>query len=189
MFCKNVQIKIASKVDLMEPKKSKSINYYMRSLHRDIGYVAFGLVVVYVLSGIALIYRNTDFLKREVTIERQLKPNLEVGDLGRELRMREVKVTKTEGDVITFQNGTYNKVTGATVYTSKDIIFPFNKFINFHKAISSNATHWFNLVFGFVFLFLAVSSLWMFKPNTRTFRRGMILVVVGIALTLGILLF
>jgi hypothetical protein len=173
----------------MEPKKSKSFNYYMRTLHRDIGFFAFGLVVIYILSGIVLIYRDTDFLKREVTVERQLKPNMEIGDVGKELRMREVKVTKTEGDVITFQNGTYNKTSGAAVFTSKEVMFPFNKFINFHKAISGKATHWFNLVFGFVFLFLAVSSLWMFKANTKTFRRGMILVGVGIVFTVILLLF
>ena len=173
----------------MEFKKSKSINYYMRSLHRDVGYFAFGLVVIYVLSGVALIYRDTDFLKREVVVERQLKPNMEIADVGRELRMREIKVTKTEGDVITFQNGTYNKNTGAAAFIVKDVMFPVNKFINFHKAISSKATHWFNLVFGGVFLFLAVSSLWMFKPNTKTFRRGMILVGVGIVFTVLLLLF
>jgi len=173
----------------MEPKKSKSFNYYMRSLHRDIGFFAFGLVVIYILSGIVLIYRDTDFLKREVTVERQLKPNMEIGDVGKELRMREVKVTKTEGDVISFQNGTYNKTSGAAVFTSKEVMFPLNKFINFHKAISGKATHWFNLVFGLVFLFLAVSSLWMFKANTKTFRRGMILVGVGIVFTVILLLF
>lgn len=173
----------------MELKKSKSINYYMRSLHRDVSYFAFGLVVIYVLSGISLIYRDTNFLKRDVTVERQLKPNLEIGEVGGELRMREVKVTKTEGDVITFQNGTYNKTTGATAFTVKEVMFPINKFINFHKAISSKATHWFNLVFGGVFLFLAISSLWMFKPNTKTFRRGMILVGVGIVFTIVLLLF
>lgn len=173
----------------MEPKKSKSFNYYMRSLHRDIGFFAFGLVVIYILSGIVLIYRDTEFLKREVTVERQLKPNMEIGDVGKELRMREVKVTKTEGDVISFQNGTYNKTSGAAVFTSKEVMFPLNKFINFHKAISGKATHWFNLVFGLVFLFLAVSSLWMFKANTKTFRRGMILVGVGIVFTVILLLF
>ena len=173
----------------MEPKKSKSFNYYMRTLHRDIGFFAFGLVVIYILSGIVLIYRDTDFLKREVTVERQLKPNMEIGDVGKELRMREVKVTKTEGDVISFQNGTYNKTSGAAVFTSKEVMFPLNKFINFHKAISGKATHWFNLFFGLVFLFLAVSSLWMFKANTKTFRRGMILVGVGIVFTVILLLF
>lgn len=173
----------------MEKKTSKSFNYYMRTLHRDIGFFAFGLIVIYILSGIALIYRDTDFLKREVTVERQLKPNMEIGDVGIELRMREVKVTKTEGDVITFQNGTYNKTSGAAVFTSKEVMFPLNKVINFHKAISGKATHWFNLVFGFVFLFLAISSLWMFKANTKTFRRGMILVGVGIVFTVALLLF
>jgi len=173
----------------MEKKASKSFNYYMRTLHRDIGFFAFGLIVIYILSGIVLIYRDTDFLKREVTVERQLKPNMEIGDVGKELRMREVKVTKTEGDVISFQNGTYNKTSGAAVFTSNEVMFPFNKFINFHKAISGKATHWFNLVFGLVFLFLAVSSLWMFKANTKTFRRGMILVGVGIVFTVILLLF
>ncbi len=38
----------------MEPKKSKSFNYYMRTLHRDIGFFAFGLIVIYILSGIVL---------------------------------------------------------------------------------------------------------------------------------------
>ena len=107
----------------MEKKTSKSFNYYMRTLHRDIGFFAFCLIVIYILSGMALIYRDTDFLKREVTVERQLKPNMEIGDVGRELRMREVKVTKTEGDMITFQNGTYNKTSGVAVFTSKEVIF------------------------------------------------------------------
>lgn len=173
----------------MEKKTSKSVNYYMRTLHRDIGFFAFGLVVIYVLSGVALIYRDTDFLKREVTVERKLKPNMVIEDVGKELRLRDFKVTKTEGDMITFQNGTYNKTSGAAVFTSKEVMFPINKFINFHKAISGKATHWFNLVFGIVFLFLAVSSLWMFKANTKTFRRGMILVGVGIVFTIVLLLF
>lgn len=173
----------------MEKKTSKSVNYYMRTLHRDIGFFAFGLVVIYVLSGVALIYRDTDFLKREVKVERKLKPNMVIEDVGKELRLRDFKVTKTEGDMITFQNGTYNKTSGAALFTSKEVMFPINKFINFHKAISGKATHWFNLVFGIVFLFLAVSSLWMFKANTKTFRRGMILVGVGIVFTIVLLLF
>lgn len=170
----------------MEEKK-KSINYYMRSLHRDLGYLAFGLVIIYALSGIVLLYRNTDFLKREVTVERQLKPEMAAEDLGRELRMREFKVTKTEGDVVYFQSGTYNKTTGMAQYKSKEIMPPFNWFVNFHKSISSKAAHLFNLAFGLVFLFLAISSLWMFKPKTKTFKRGMVLTAIGIVLSILIL--
>lgn len=173
----------------MEKKKGKSFNYYMRSLHRDLGYLVFGLVIIYALSGILLLYRNTDFLKKEVKVERQLKPDMAIEDVGKELRMREFKDIRNEGDIIYFQNGTYNKVTGMAVFTSKDVMFPFNKFINFHKAISSNKMHWFNLAFGAIFLFLAVSSLWMFKANTKTFRRGMILTIAGILVSIVLLLF
>lgn len=161
----------------------------MRGLHRDIGYFTFGLMVIYALSGMALIYRNTDFLKHEVTVEKQLKPDMSIEDVGKELRIREIKVTKTEGEIVFFQTGSYNKTSGNAVFTSKEIIFPFNKFINFHKAISSKATHWFNLVFGALVLFMAVSSLWMFKPGTKTFRRAIILIVSGIVFTAILLLF
>ncbi len=161
----------------------------MRGLHRDIGYFTFGLMVIYALSGMALIYRNTDFLKHEVTVEKQLKPDMSIEDVGKELRIREIKVTKTEGEIVFFQTGTYNKTSGNAVFTSKEVIFPFNKFINFHKAISSKATHWFNLVFGALVLFMAVSSLWMFKPGTKTFRRAIILIVSGIVFTAILLLF
>ncbi len=172
----------------MEEKKSKSLHYYMRSLHRDLGYLVFGLMVIYALSGTILLYRNTDFMKKETVVERQLKPGLSDEELGREMRVREFKVTKTEGDVVYFQNGTYNKASGMAQYKQKDVIFPFNKFINFHKSISSNKMHWFNLIIGFIFLFLAVSSLWMFKPKTKTFKRGMVLTAIGIVVSMLILL-
>lgn len=173
----------------MEEKKGKSFNYYMRTLHRDLGYLTFGLVIIYALSGIVLMYRNTDILKKEVAVERQLKPGLSDEELGREMRLREFKVAKTEGDVVYFQNGTYNKTSGMAQYKQKDVIFPLNKFNNFHKAISSNKMHWFNLLFGAVFLFLAISSLWMFKANTKTFRRGMILTAIGIVFSVVLLMF
>lgn len=172
----------------MEQKKSKSLNYYMRTLHRDIGFFTFGFVIIYALSGIVLIYRDTDFLKNEIVMERTLKPDMQIEDIGKELRLRDFKVTKTEGEIIYFQNGSYNKTSGVASFTSKDVIFPLNKFINFHKALSGQATHWFKLIFGVLFLFFAISSLWMFKPATKTFRRGMILASVGILFTIGLLL-
>ncbi len=172
----------------MEEKKSKSLHYYMRSLHRDLGYLTFGLVLIYALSGIVLLYRNTDFLKKEVAIERQLKPGMAVDDIGRELRMREFKVIKSEGDVVYFHNGTYNKTSGMVQYKSKEIMKPFSWFINFHKSVSNKASYLFNLAFGIIFLFLAISSLWMFKPNTKTFKRGMVLTAIGIVISVLVLI-
>lgn len=42
---------------------SHTIHYWIRSLHRDIGFFLVGLTLVYVLSGILLIYRDTGFLQ------------------------------------------------------------------------------------------------------------------------------
>jgi len=163
-----------------KPKGKKSINYYMRVLHRDIGFFVAGIMIVYALSGIVLIYRDTDLLKSETKVEKTLAPNLEPAKIGEALRIRDLKVTKTEGETISFQSGTYNTKTGVAVYTVKDIVFPFNKFINLHKAISKNPTHWFNLIVGIMFLYLAISSFWMFKPDNKNFIRGLYIAGAGI---------
>lgn len=166
----------------------KSINYYMRVLHRDIGFFVAGIMIVYALSGIVLIYRDTEFLKTETQVEKKLTPNMEPAKIGEALRIRDFKVTKTEGETISFQSGTYNMTTGVAVYKVKDIIFPFNKFINLHKAISKNPTHWFNLIFGILFLFLAISAFWMFKPENKNFRRGLYFAGAGIVCVIILLL-
>ena len=67
----------------MEPQKKKqNIYHIMRVLHRDIGFLTIGLTLVYALSGILLIYRNTDLLKTEKVEEKQLATNLSRNDLG-----------------------------------------------------------------------------------------------------------
>lgn len=169
-------------------KRKKTINYYLRVLHRDIGFFIAGLIIVYALSGIVLIYRDTEFLKSETKIEKTLTPYMEPAKIGEALRIRDFKVTKTEGEIISFQSGTYNTTTGVAVYTVKDIIFPFNKFINLHKAISKNPTHWFNLILGVLLLFMAISSFWMFKPENKNFKRGLYLAGAGVVFVFILLL-
>ncbi len=172
----------------LKPKAKRSINYYMRVLHRDIGFFVAGIVIIYAVSGIVLIFRDTEFLKSETQVEKKLTPNMEPAKIGEALRLRDFKVTKTEGETISFQSGTYNMTTGVAVYTVKEIIFPFNNFIGFHKAISKNPTHWFNLIFAILFLYLAVSSFWMFKPENKNFRRGLYFASVGIVCVIILLL-
>jgi len=164
----------------MEKSKNKSVHLMMRALHRDTGYLIFGFVIIYALSGIILIYRDTDLLKHEVTVERKLEANLQEEELGRELRIRDIQVIETKGETVFFKNGSYNTVTGLAVFTQKEIIFPFNKFIDLHKTVSSKNNHWFMTFFGALLLFMAISSLWMFKSGTKFFRRGMIFTGVGI---------
>lgn len=171
----------------MSSHEKKSINYYMRALHRDIGYFVIGLTIIYGLSGIILLYRDTDFLKTERAIERQLDANISEQDLGRSLHMRDFEVVKTEGDVVYFKNGTYNKATGKANYTDKTIPPFLDKFNQFHKTASSKLVHYFGVMYAVMLLFLAISSYWMYKPKSKMFRRGIILSALGIVCAIIIL--
>jgi hypothetical protein len=173
----------------MENKESKSVNYYMRIWHRYAGFFIVGFVLIYGLSGITLIFRDTEFLKHEKKINIALAPGINPSELGPALRMREFKAEKTEGDIIYFRGGSYNKVTGATQQTIKELVFPFNKLTSLHQTPSKNAIHWFTLSFGITMLFLAISSLWMFKPGSKVFRKGILTVAAGVVFVLILLIF
>lgn len=169
-------------------KERKSIQYTMRWLHRYVGFFIIGFAVIYALSGITLIYRDTDFLKKEKIVTEKLAPGLAVSDLGPVLRMREVKVKETRGDVVYFEGGSYNTVTGESIRSVKDLVFPLNKFSRLHKTASKDVMHWFTLVFGISIGFLAISSFWMFKAGTQVFRKGMLTALAGIILALVLLM-
>ncbi|MDO9256237.1 MAG: hypothetical protein Q7U54_12040 [Bacteroidales bacterium] len=152
----------------METKSKKSLNYYMRSLHRDIGFIIVGLTIIYSISGIVLIYRETGFLKHVELIEKQLSTNINETELGGILRIRNMEGLKTEGDVVSFKNGTYNKKTGIVKYSENALPTFLEKLNNLHKTSDKGITHWFITIFAVLLLFLAVSSFWMFKPNLST---------------------
>jgi len=169
-------------------KQKRTLNHYMRALHRDIGFFVVGLIIIYSLSGIVLIYRDTDFLKHEAQIEKKLSPDLQASELGQMLRLKDFKVLKTEGDVLYFPNGTYNAKTGLAEYTQKELPLWLSKFSELHKTASQNPVHWFTTIFGVLLFFLAISSFWMFKAGTMQFRRGIIIAGTGIAFALILLL-
>jgi hypothetical protein len=158
----------------METNGKKSISYYIRSLHRDIGFFVVGLTLIYGISGILLIYRETGFLKQDKQIERQLSPNIKESELGAMLHIRNFTITKTEGDVVYFQNGTYNKTSGIVHYSDKSLPGFLERLNNLHKKSSKDISHIFSTLFGASLLFLALSSFWMLQPKTKTFRRGIL---------------
>jgi hypothetical protein len=172
----------------MGTKEGKSFNYYMRALHRDIGFFVIGLTIIFCLSGIVLIYRDTGFLKQEKQIEKQLAANINESELGKALHKRKFEVQKIEGDVIYFQNGTYNKSTGLAIYSENTLPSFLDKLNVLHKAPSNSITHWFSLVYGVSLLFLAISSFWMYQPGSKSFRRGAIIAGLGIVVTVIILI-
>ena len=124
------------------------------------------------------------FLKQEKSIEKQLAPNLNESELGRELHMRRFKIMKTEGDTMYFSNGTYNQSTGTSIYTIKTLPSFLNKLNGYHKQPSRNPSHILSTVFAILILFLAISSFWMFKPGSKKFRRGILFALVGLVVAL-----
>jgi hypothetical protein len=172
----------------MKHKEKKSIGHYMRSLHRDIGFFIIGLIVIYGISGIALIYRDTNFFKYETLVETKLSPNMEASELEKALRLKDFKVLKEESEIVYFSNGTYNKTTGVAAYSAKVLPSWLNTFNKLHKSSSKNEAHWVATIFGILLLFLAISSFWMFKPGTRFFRRGIYIAGAGIVAAIILLL-
>ena len=160
----------------------------MRVYHRYLGYFLAGIMAVYSLSGLVLIFRDTDFLKTEKQIERQLKPNIKSEELGRELRIRQFKVEKEVGNIVSFKQGTYNKETGIAKYTSKELVLFVEKLTKLHKASTKDPLFFLNVFFGLSLLFFVVSSFWMFLPKTTIFKKGLYFTLAGIVLTIILLI-
>lgn len=164
-----------------------SLNNTMRVYHRYLGFFLVGIMAVYSLSGLVLIFRDTDFLKSEVHIQKTLKPNLKIEELGKELKMRDLKAAGENGDIVTFAQGTYNKTTGEANYTVKELPAVINKMTKLHKANTKDPLFFLNIFFGVSLLFFVVSSFWMFLPNTTIFKKGLYFTLAGIVLTLLLL--
>ena len=164
-------------------KKKKSTNL-MRIIHRYLGFFLAGIMAVYALSGIILIFRDTDFLKQEKKFVSTVETNLSGEDLGKALKIKKFKVEREEGDVIYFKEGTYNKKTGGTDYklTSQPLII--EKMTHLHKAKTGDPLFFLNIFFGLSLFFFVVSTFWMFTPKTTIFKKGMYFTAGGIVLTI-----
>ena len=159
----------------------------MRILHRYLGYFLSGIMAVYALSGIVLIFRDTDFLKTDQQFEEKFAPQLTNEELGKELRYRDFKVTKEEGDIVTYKNGTYNKKTGVANYTEKDLPYVLNKLTHLHKASTDDPLYYLNIFFGCSLLFFVISAFWMYMPKTTIFKKGILFALGGVVLALVLL--
>jgi hypothetical protein len=158
----------------------------MRVLHRYLGFFLAGIMFMYAVSGLVMIFRETDFLKNEAITERQLKPNLTGDELSPELRMA-VKVEKTAGDTLFFKDGSYNQKTGVATFKKMELPFVLEKMERLHKATTNSPLYFLNIFFGLSLLFFVVSTFWMFRPKTTIFKNGIVFTIAGIILTLVML--
>lgn len=165
----------------------KPLSYTMRILHRYIGFFLAGIMAVYAISGVVLIFRETSFLKKEKQVEKTITPNADPAELGKLLGVKNLKISKTVGDTIYFENGIYSNATGKANYTTKELPFILNKLTKLHKATTKQPLYWLNIFFGLSLLFFVVSSFWMFRPSTTIFKKGIYFTIAGIVLVLVLL--
>jgi uncharacterized iron-regulated membrane protein len=165
-----------------------TVHNSMRIYHRYLGFFLAGIMAIYSLSGIVLIFRDTDFLKQEKTMQQQLQPNLNADALGKAIKIRDFKITSVNGDVQNFKNGSYNAATGAVSYTVKSLPRMLERLIKLHKANTRDPLFYLNVFFGVSLFFFVISSFWMFMPRTSIFKKGLYFTLAGILLTVLMLM-
>ncbi|NMM47890.1 hypothetical protein [Marinigracilibium pacificum] len=165
----------------------KPYGHKFRIIHRYLGFFLAGIMAVYSLSGIILIFRDTDLFKVEKHITKTIEPNANIEDLGKLLEIKRFKVEGTDGELVTFQNGTYNSITGVADYTVKEMPYILDKMTHMHKSRSADPLFYLNIFFGLSLLFFVISAFWMFMPKTSVFKKGLYFSIGGIILTLLIL--
>ncbi len=141
-------------------------------------------MALYAISGIVMIFRNTDFIKVDTQVDRTLAANLDAAALGQALRLRGLQVNRSEGDVDYFATGTYNRATGEASYVQKELPFVLDRMTHLHKATTDDPLFFLNVFFGLSLLFFVISAFWMYLPGGPILRKGLYFTAGGIVLML-----
>lgn len=156
----------------------------MRVYHRYLGFFLAGIMSIYAVSGVLMIFRNTDFLKSEQVKTINIPPNTPAEELGRALRVRDFKADRTEGTIVYFKQGNVDTATGVATITTKELPRAIQKLEDLHKATTKSPLFFLNIFFGASLLFFVISAFWMFMPSSDTFKKGIYFTLGGILLAL-----
>lgn len=160
----------------------------MRLYHRYLGFFLAGIMAVYSISGVVLIFRNTDFLKKEKVYQQIIPEEITDDNLGEYLKIKNFKIINSENNLIYFEQGVYNKTTRQANYTLNELPLLLSKMTKLHKATTNSPLFYLNIFFGLSLLFFVVSAFWMYLPSTDLFKKGIYFAIGGLILTI-ILLF
>ena len=166
---------------------NRKLSNNVRVYHRYLGFFLAGIMAMYAVSGIVMIYRNTDTFKIEKKVEKNLEKDLSAEELGKTLRFRNFKADRVEANKIYFRDGVYDKTSGVASYSQKELPFILKEMTGIHKATTDRPLYYLNIFFGISLLFFVLSAFWMFLPKTPIFRKGMLFTLAGIALTIALL--
>jgi hypothetical protein len=166
----------------------KDTKSFMRVVHRYLGYFLAGIMAVYAISGIVLVYRDTDFLKTAQSYTKTIDQDLPSSvALGKQIGVRDLEYTAISNDTAYFKNGWYVANNGHVFYTKKELPFVMDKLVKLHKAKSANPLSALNVTFGLSLLFFVISSFWMFQFKSKIFKKGLLFTTVGLLLAIVLL--
>jgi hypothetical protein len=129
-------------------------------------------------------YRSTGVLQYQTSITKQVGKGLTAAELGKALGIRHFELEKDYDDTIYFKGGTYDRTSGIATYTKREFPAVLDMFIKVHKLSNRNTLHLLAVVYAALLFFLAISSLLMYKPGTRLFRRGISLSAAGVVMAI-----
>jgi hypothetical protein len=125
----------------------KKTKISVRVVHRYLGFFLVGVLAMYSISGITLIFRRTDTFKKTVIKEITIDKNTKNKDLGRVLEIKDLKVDSTVLEMLYFKGGNFNKSNGKVVMTKKEYPFLLDKMMKLHKATTNSPVYWLNIFF------------------------------------------
>ena len=167
---------------------------WFRVLHRDLGYLFFGMTVVYAVSGIALNHRrdwNPNYRVETISTtvpDRWQGHALTRDDVAELLKLAGVEETYKKhysprpGSLRIFLNGgvaTYLRDTGefsAEILKRRPIFYTFNK-LHYNPSVWWT---WFADIFCAALLIVAITGLFLIKGYYGITRRGGVLALLGI---------
>lgn len=145
---------------------NRNLSNKVRVIHRYLGFFLAGIMFVYALSGITLTFRDKDYFKKPIEVEKTIEKGLE-------------NLPNIKGAY----NIKYNSETGDLSYIQMQPPKILGALEKMHKATSSTPLYFLNVFFGISLLFFVFSAYWMFLPQTDVFKKAIYYTIAGIALT------
>jgi hypothetical protein len=184
--------------------KKKTLRRWNNAIHRDIGYLAFGMTLIYALSGIVLNhFKSGDFLhpdysKTYTGFQVQLPPNgvtdrtfaIQVLEQAGEAEHFKSYVTGNGYVQIFFENGSVyiDLATGACQLEKKTPRYLLKEFNLLHYNNIKSWFTWFSDIYAVSLILLAITGLFILRGKNGILSRGAWLTAAGIIIPAIILL-
>jgi len=168
---------------------SAKLHNNIRKYHRWLGFFLTGILAVYAISGVLLIFRKTDVLKYDYTVEQVLPAGLNAKQLSERLQIGDLVISAETPATLEFEQGSYNKESGITTLSRKDYPLVLAKFVKLHKATTKSPLFYLNIFFGLSLLFFVISAFVMFMPKALVHNNSIKIAAAGFIFAVLVVIF